>query len=547
MENDNIIWQVEVSGSVYEAPFVELGEWIYEGSLQPEDKVRKGSLRWTEARRVPALATIFDNKQKGIPLPARSSPTTASETNITATVSEPKLSTTPVAPVKKTNKRAYQQTVPQNTPQETSVCKLHSDVPAYVICSSCEALWCKNCPNSYGGSVRICPDCGSLCDQVGQAAKTKQANAIREFDMTSGFGISDLLAAFAYPFKFKYSLLIGGAMFTFFSFGQLAASIGGIFLLAAALICVLLANMMSFGVLAKVVNDFAKGEIGGNFMPDFEDFSLWEDVVHPFFLSIGVYISSFGPLILTMIIGVYMVMNAVNSQTAAYKETIRSVPGTEFYTPDRTAEQSSEVRELLNKVKADNADRLSKQNELMAGNTAVVQDAEAEADAETTKAVADIQRKQLEQYQKVAGATDGQTAAARTQLFTQMLGVAAPVVVIGFLTLLWGLFYLPAACAVAGYTRSFLAVINPTVGLDTIRRLGLDYVKILLMCGVLIVLWMFVLIITAMILSPFDLPRMGNIPAKMISLFVGFYFTIVLSCILGFALYKASDRLKLLR
>lgn len=542
MDNENIIWQVEVGGTVYEAPFAELGEWIYEGSLQPADKVRKGSLRWTEASRVPALAAIFQNKQKGIPLAARTPSVTASEANITTTVNEPVL--TPDIPVVNEVKRSVR-SVPQNIPTgEARVCKVHTDFPAYVICSSCEALWCKNCPNSYGGSVRICPECGSLCDPVDQVAKAKQERANREFGLSSGFGMADLFAAFAYPFKFKFSLLVGGAMFTFFSLGQSAASLGGFFLIAAALFCVLLANMLSFGVLANVVDNFAKGNIGANFMPDFEDFSLWEDVVHPFFLSIGVYISSFGPFILTMIIGVYMVFSAVSSQAAAYKETIQSVPGTEYYAPDRTAEQSNEVKEILNKVRSENAERLTQQNEVMAGNTAVGM---KDANAELVKAVQEAQKKQLEQYQKMGGSTDTQKDAANIQLVTQMLRVAAPVAVIGFLMLLWGLFYFPAACAVAGYTRSFLAVINPTVGLDTIRRLGFDYAKVLMMCIVLIIIWMFVMIAAAIVLSPFDLPRMGNIPAKIISFFIGFYFTIVFSCILGFALYKASDRLKLAR
>src|SRR5688572_25412138 len=67
--NPNEIWQVEVGGQVYEAPFGELPTWIDEGSLLPTDKVRKGNLRWIEARRVPTLTPFFDAKAKGLPLP----------------------------------------------------------------------------------------------------------------------------------------------------------------------------------------------------------------------------------------------------------------------------------------------------------------------------------------------------------------------------------------------------------------------------------------------------------------------------------------------
>src|SRR5215216_6960939 len=67
--NPEEIWQVEVGGQVYEAPFAELGDWIGEGSLQPDDKVRKGNLRWIEARRVPGLVPFFNAKEQGTPLP----------------------------------------------------------------------------------------------------------------------------------------------------------------------------------------------------------------------------------------------------------------------------------------------------------------------------------------------------------------------------------------------------------------------------------------------------------------------------------------------
>ena len=55
-------------------------------------------------------------------------------------------------------------------------------------------------------------------------------------------------------------------------------------MLAGAIVCFMCANMLSFGVLANVVENFSQGKIGGNFMPSFDDFSIWDDVVHPFFV-----------------------------------------------------------------------------------------------------------------------------------------------------------------------------------------------------------------------------------------------------------------------
>ena len=75
--NQHEVWQVDVGGQVYDAAFAELGDWIGEGSLQPEDKVRKGNLRWIEARRVPDLIPFFNAKQQGLPMPVVVSTTEA--------------------------------------------------------------------------------------------------------------------------------------------------------------------------------------------------------------------------------------------------------------------------------------------------------------------------------------------------------------------------------------------------------------------------------------------------------------------------------------
>ena len=127
------------------------------------------------------------------------------------------------------------------------------------------------------------------------------------------------------------------------------------------------------------------------------------------------------------------------------------------------------------------------------------------------------------------------------------LNLAPPLVVIGGVFFLWGLFYFPAACAVAGYTRSFAATVNPAVGLDTIKRLGGSYVKVLLMGLVLLIAAGFVSGLLGLVFKPFDLPGFGNLPAKAIGSFLTFYVSIVFSCILGFALFKAADRLALPR
>jgi hypothetical protein len=53
--------------------------------------------------------------------------------------------------------------------------------------------------------------------------------------------------------------------------------------------------------------------------------------------------------------------------------------------------------------------------------------------------------------------------------------------------------------------------------------------------------------VLGMIFGVFALPGVGNLPAKFIGSLFGFYLSVVFACVLGFAIYKASDRLQLFR
>src|SRR5690606_11369438 len=194
--------------------------------------------RWVEASRVPALAAIFANKEQGIPLPEMPELATASQATVTTTVTQPVTEQIEEqARVVHSVPNAKAAATTFSADDISSTCKRHADAPAYVVCEGCESSWCKGCPNSYGGSVKICPDCGSLCSPVKQAATAKRSTAAREHALAAGFGFSDFGEAIAYPFKFNFSLIVGGIMFTVFSLGQSAGALGGIFLMGAALFC----------------------------------------------------------------------------------------------------------------------------------------------------------------------------------------------------------------------------------------------------------------------------------------------------------------------
>ncbi len=528
-------WQVEAGGNIYDTSFDEMKLWIAEGSLLRIDRVRKGNLRWIEAGKVPTLLEFFNAKDAAEPI----APTiTTSKTEVLG-VSE--------------TANTFVNAPPPVKPEGGELCAVHTDAPAAFLCDTCANFFCKACPSSYGSSVKICPFCGAMCSPVERVVKVHAEREFRARAATEGFGFGDFANALAHPFKFKVSLFFGALMFALFSFGQTAASIGGIFLLAAALFCFMFANMLTFGILGNVADNFSQGNLDENFMPSFDDFSIWDDIVHPFFLSIGVYISSFGPLILVMLVAFFMVINSVRSemntvQTKAARSVSREMP-----LAANAAKQSERVREILEK------DRLQQQQRIEAIESGEVPDpslmersAVADADAfngDTEAIVAEanemIGQHRKAQLESAIGPSPETKAKEQEAMIKEVLSKGLVLLLLLAVALLWGLFYFPAACTVAGYTRSFMATVNPLVGLDTIKRLRFDYVKLLAMSLALAVMSGIIGGVLSAIFNAFDLPTVGNIPAYFIGAFFTFYFSVVFSCLIGYMLFKAADRLEL--
>lgn len=549
--NQHEVWQVDVGGQVYDAAFAELGDWIGEGSLQPEDKVRKGNLRWIEARRVPDLIPFFNAKQQGLPMPVVVSTTEAAPMgvnpeqpviteNFPASGGFSAFSADPV------EHSIAVPAEPAHAPHNPDFCATHIDVPTVFLCDGCGNGFCKVCPKSYGG-VRICPLCGALCRTLTEVVQKRHETGRRSSAIDEGFGASDFFNALAHPFKFKTSLFFGAVMFTAFSLGQSVTALGGIYMMVGAIFCIMLANMLTFGVLANTIDNFAHGHLEENFMPSFDDFNTWDDVVHPFFLSIGAYLSSFGPFALVMIIGLYIVTSSVNSQMETFQQNVEKIPGTHYYDAQRTVDQSEKVKDVLGNIASKHNQQLEAADQAARGVTpeTTQESVSARETREQEELYAMAQQGQKQDLESVLGKAPDTKAKESEAMVQGFLGLAAPLVVIGAIFFLWGAFYFPAACAVAGYTRSFMATINPLVGLDTIRRLGGTYVKILLMGLILVIASGIVGAIVGAVLAPFDLPGMGNLPAKAIGAFFGFYLFVVFSCIIGYALFKKSDKLKI--
>ena len=106
-----------------------------------------------------------------------------------------------------------------------ALCRFGHPDRRHLYLSGCSKEFCKACPRTYS-SVRICPECGSMCRSVKEtAAATKKAGIAALAD--GPFGLADLGRAFAHPFAFKSSLLFGGLMFMFYTLGQSAEASAG--------------------------------------------------------------------------------------------------------------------------------------------------------------------------------------------------------------------------------------------------------------------------------------------------------------------------------
>ena len=123
------------------------------------------------------------------------------------------------------------------------------------------------------------------------------------------------------------------------------------------------------------------------------------------------------------------------------------------------------------------------------------------------------------------------------------LGAGILLGVLVLIALGWAFFYYPMALTVAGYTQSFGSVINPLVGLDTIKRMGWTYFKAFGMVVVVQAVALIASVIISLVTSPFNLPFVGNLPAYFINGTATFYFNLVIACVLGLSLYKCADRL----
>lgn len=482
------IWRVSTVEGVFETDVETLKQWIVEGCVLPTDKVSKGSLNWIDAGRAPMLKAAFSGETVAA-IPAQANTSHTQHTGQAAPPpahtgsSEPSDVALPFTPV------------PQvaGTGALANVCYNHPETSPRYLCRRCAAALCEECPKFVSTSkIPLCPLCGDLCNLY-EEVRTKAAS--REFQ-GSGFGLNDFARAIRFPFQHKFELLCGAV---FYGLLLLAGFWGNV-----------VASVIMFGCIAHIISQVAWGRLGRSFMPDFSDFSLWDDLVVPLALGLGITIVAWGPviaLVLALFFGALSGLS-ISSLSAGQTESAR-----------HSSAPTEEDLSVLTDPDADpkNLEKANKKLDQLRPATQISQEAERSKSAQSDPA-----------------------AALRMLMPYLRAGIA--MVLLFSLGLAWAIFYYPMALTVAGYTQSFAAVINPLVGLDTIRRMGATYFKAFGMVLSIQVVALTVSVVVALVTSPFALPLVGNLPAKFINGTITFYCNLVIACLLGLSLYKCADR-----
>lgn len=382
---------------------------------------------------------------------------------------------------------------PLNAPASASVCRNHPDAPPEYVCRQCGAVFCKVCPNFVSGKVPVCTSCGDLCHEY-RAVTEKTARVQLQ---SSGFGMEDFVRAIRYPFEHKFALVTGALIYGLL---MLAGFRGG-----------LIAWMILFGCVSHVISQVAWGRLNRSFMPDFSSFSFWDDLIVPVFLGLGIMIVSWGPLfvlVLALMFGVLSGGGVEASSLAGNNEVAASTGPTEddlavLTDPDADPKKLEEANRKL--------------QELRPG-------AQMAIEAEKSK----------EEANNPAGMASD---------LLPYLGAGASIGLLFLLFIGWGIFYYPMALTVAGYTQSIGSVLNPLVGIDTIRRMRSTYFKAFAMVIVIQIVAFIVGVVVSIITSPLTLPFMGNMVGNFIDATFTFYFYLVIACVLGLSLFKCADRL----
>jgi hypothetical protein len=496
MSAPNEIWQVVVNNEIYDTDLETLKKWIADGRILPKDKVKKAGQEWQEAGQSPFLRSLFAREPRpkssySPPPPPPQQQQYSQPQQYSAKKSYDNLSTSAAA--------AYG--MPPPTPQIPTAafmgCQNHPDIPAKYICRICSGLFCKDCPKNVGTSnVMLCPSCGDLCQPYEQV----QQKAARQFHHTGDFGLEDFKRAITFPLNDMLALVIGavvyGVLLMGYAYGRIAATV------------------IMFGCISLVIKHVSAGRMDRGFVPDLSNFSMWDDVVVPLLLGLGVTIITWGPLVLVLVALSYGLLGGPTL-------TMSGTPKEVVAEKDKKLTRE-DMQELINSKDP------KKDEEIM----------------RKIQGMRPTQDVGVRSVPKADEKKDRNDSSIEWNYFSQLLQNALPILIVGLLAIGWAIFYYPMALAIAGFTQDFWSVINPLVGLDTIKRMGAVYFKAFAMYigaqafgfGISFMLTFSMMLVIAN-------STIGKLFGFIIGGIVSFYINLVIACILGLSLYKCAEQL----
>jgi hypothetical protein len=493
METPTEKWQANLNGKIFETDLDILISWVSEGRVTAEDKVKKGNLNWIAAGRVPALRGHFQagGKLAGDPSAVKRElapqPGSAPQSTLQATGEE--------------KPRSVHDGGEATSPD----CRRHPQIPAEYICRVCQAMFCAQCPEFVGSSrIPTCPLCGDLCLRLSDQPKALDQPA-PAIPSESNFGCNSLGNALRYPFKFPTALIVAACVYGFLQLGSIIGMRSG-------LMAVMLANGLLFGCLAQVVKQIAWGRFESSFLGGFDSFSIWDNAIRPTLFGFGILLVTFGPFLLLLV-----------ALMSGWLGNASDVPLTPARLESQAQQQgltSDELKALINSENPEkDAEVMRKLNKLRPANQA--QDMVNEKTPQSS----------YETLLPVAG-----------QFLT-----GAPGWLLGLflLVLLWAIAYYPMALIVAGYSEDFGSLLNPMVGLDTIRRMGEVYLRVFLMYLVVQGLGFGLALLSSMATRFMTLPLMGNLPGRILNGIVTFYSSLAVAYLLGLALHDRAAELNI--
>ena len=493
MKAETEIWQVSTPDGVFQADLKTLKQWVAEGAVLPTDRVRKGSLNWIDAGHAPMLRRVFSGEERveaAEPAAPEACAADAPQTQPDLGLADDEAAQAGSA----TQDAEWAEPSSAGATAFSFECHFHSQQAATLVCRMCSETFCRACPNRVGASnVLLCALCGGFCDPL--------ENLTRRLELyqrqREAFGLSDLQRALAYPFGHLASLL-GGALL--YGFLLLAGAYGR-----------LLATALVFGCITLVVRRVGYGNLSRDFLPDFSEFSFWDDVIVPCALGAGVTVVTLGPTLLLLGALLFGWLNGPESPSRL------ALPGNPAVAEQAEAAAGVSRDDMVTLVEGGTAEEeaaLEQKVNSMRPGTQVARQLEARKQADETFGIA-----------------------------SELLRRPGLVLALSVLAFCWAAFYHPMALLVAGWTESLKSVLNPLVGLDTMRHMGLVYFKALGMCVAVQFVCFLLTWVVALVTAPFNMPLVGNLPATFLSGIVTFYTSLVVACLLGLALFKSADRL----